>query len=98
MSGLIPHHELLLRERAVPLDLADFLYVDTAVGGVDRRNHVMLLCRFAWPPGAREVFTTYLRFTRDLQDYAATNPSPTTGRPPSVANYPGPAYAPRMVF
>lgn len=66
--------------------------MDTATGGAHNRNKVMKLSDFDPPVGALDVFTTYLRFTEDLLDYAEEHPSPTTGKP-SVAGYPGPALA-----
>ena len=70
----------------------DFHYADSAVGGVNKRNNVIDINTFE-PKGARDVFVTFLRFPEDLKVYAAANPSPTTGKPPSVSKYPGPAYA-----
>lgn len=72
---------------------SDFRYVDTAVGGAHNRNHVMALADFHPPPTAEDVFATYFRFTHDLVDYAARNPTVAPDKRPSVARYAGPASA-----
>src|SRR5829696_617509 len=71
----------------------DYQYVDTASNGPRNRNRVMPLDQFGPPRDAVDCYTTYLRFTEALLEYAEVTPSRTTGRPPSVAGYPGPAYA-----
>jgi len=68
-----------------------FVYVDTAVGGTHRRNHVMRAEDFSPPPGAIDCFATYLRFTDDLLAHAAAHR--TRGRNPSVAGCRGPSLA-----
>ena len=70
----------------------EYAYVDTAIGGAHNRNRVMRHSDFDPLVGTAGVFTTYLRFTKDLLDYTQGNLSPTTGKP-SVAGYPGPALA-----
>ena len=70
-----------------------FVYIDSAVGGARNRNHVMRLDDFRPPENASDCFTTFLRFPEDLFSYARSNASPSTGRPPSVAGYPGTALA-----
>lgn len=72
--------------------------VDTAIGGAWNRNNVMRQDDFQPPPDAADVFITPLRFTEDLVTYSSTNPSPTTGRRPSVAGYSGPAWASGVNF
>jgi hypothetical protein len=72
---------------------SDFAYVDTAVGGPQRRNHVVRLTDFAPPRDARDVFVTYCRFTRELVVYAEHNRSVAPHKRPSVAGYRGLAYA-----
>ncbi len=74
-----------------------FVYVDTATDGFYNRNRVMKLNEYSPPRGASDCFTTYLRFTEDLLDYTRDNISPTTGKP-SVAKYPGPAWATFLPF
>jgi hypothetical protein len=71
----------------------DFAYVDTAQGGVNCRNHVMRFTDFAPSPEQSDCFTTVLRFTEEFAHYTKTNPSPSTGEPPSVARYQGIATA-----
>jgi putative DNA primase/helicase len=74
----------------------EFVYVDTATGGVDRRNHVMRIDQYQ-PHAARpDCFTTWLRFTEDLKTYAAGNLNERGN--PSVKGYPGPAWADVLVF
>ena len=70
----------------------EYAYVDTATNGFWNRNKVMRLDEYRPPKDASDCFTTYLRFTEDLLDYTSSNISPTTGKP-SVAKYPGPAWA-----
>src|SRR4051794_17642195 len=72
----------------------NFVYVDTAIGGPQKRNRVLRIDEFCPAPGESDCYTTVLRFTQDFKDYAASNPSPSTGKPPSVAGYPGVAWAP----
>lgn len=76
---------------------AGFLFVDTAINGPQNRNQVMKIAEFDPPEGTPDVFTTYLKFTKNLQDYTEQNLSPTTGQP-SVAGYPGPALAEYVPF
>jgi hypothetical protein len=72
-------------------------YVDTAFGGANNRNNVMSLsaldAKLRSINDTPDCFKTVLRFTEELKDYAATNPSPKTGKPPSVSRFPGPAFA-----
>jgi hypothetical protein len=79
---------------AVPIMMAPgYDYVDTAIGGVRNRNRVMRRAAFAPSPDAVDCFTTYCRFTVEFAYYAEKHPSPSTGQPPSVAGYPGAAWA-----
>jgi hypothetical protein len=75
----------------------EFAYVDTAVFGVKNRNKVKPLGKFSPPSYAWDCFATWLRFREDLQDYTRENLSPQTGKP-SVAGYPGPAWAEFLPF
>lgn len=75
----------------------EYVYVDTATGGPHNRNHVMKLSEYRPAKSSTDCFTTYLRFTEDLLDYAQENPSPQTGKP-SVARFPGPALATFVPF
>jgi hypothetical protein len=77
---------------------AGYDYVDTAMNGARNRNRLMRREDFRPPAGAADAFTTFCRFTVDLARYAEKNPSPTTGKPPSVARYPGRAFAPFLPF
>src|SRR5262245_55098589 len=78
-------------------DLTGFDFVDTAIGGVAKRNHVMRTEDFARTlaahPGIADCFSTYIHFPESFALYVASNPSPTTGRPPSVAGYGGEGLA-----
>ncbi len=85
-----------IQEREPALD-GEYVYVDTAMGGVHNRNTVMKLSDFNPVAGVPDCFTTYLRFTEDLLDYTHSNLSATTGKP-SVAGYPGPALAEFLPF
>ena len=73
--------------------IAEFVYADTAVNGAFNRNRVMPLEEFDPPPGAKDVYTTYLRFTRELWEYAATNPNVEPNKRPSVKGFRGLALA-----
>lgn len=76
---------------------AGYEIVDTATNGLQNRNRVMKLSDFNLPAGTPDCFMTWLRFTEDLLNYTQENTSPTTGRP-SVAGYPGPAWAEFLPF
>jgi hypothetical protein len=68
--------------------LAEFRYVDTAVGGFDRRNNVMTVDEFRPRVGAVDCFRTYFQYTDDILAYMATHPN-GNGHP-SVKGYDGP--------
>lgn len=68
-----------------------FVYVDTAVGGANRRNRVVRADGFAPPPDGVDCFRTFLLFTKDLLRYMETNRNAKGD--PSVAGYPGPSLA-----
>lgn len=72
-----------------------FAYVDTATGGVNRRNRVLRLADYRPPPAIADCFATYFRFAADIVDYAAGHRHPRTGGP-SVAGYPGAAWTPSV--
>jgi hypothetical protein len=76
------------------VSVTGFDFVDTAIGGVQNRNRVMraadVPALIAASPKV-DCFTSVLRFTEDLARYAERNRSPSTGKPPSVSGYPGPA-------
>lgn len=73
---------------------AEYVYGDTAVGGVSNRNNVIPLADFR--PEGDDCFRTVFRFTEALKVYADAYKEridPKTQRPythPSVARYPGP--------
>jgi|SRR5215216_4553578 len=74
----------------------DYQYVDTAIGGTDRRNNVMRVSEYE--PGNRlDCFRTYCRFTEELKIDALGNVNPETGKP-SVAGYPGDAVTDIVPF
>src|SRR5688500_16909982 len=72
---------------------AAYSWVDTATHGAFHRNHIMPRADYNPNRGATDCYITWMRFSKELVDYAAANPSPSTGKPPSVAGYPGPAWA-----
>jgi hypothetical protein len=74
--------------------ITDFAYVDTAIGGPANRNRVMRLEDFSPPPDARDVYATYFRYTRELPDYANSNPIVAAKDRPSVKGFRGQAFAP----
>jgi hypothetical protein len=73
--------------------IAEFVYVDTAIGGASHRNRVMRREDLAPPPGASGVYTTYFHYTRELADYATTNPNVEPDKRPSVKWFRGTAFA-----
>jgi hypothetical protein len=82
---------------------AGFDFVDVAIGGVWRRNDVRKLNDLAALVTSRngtavDCFATFLRFSDELPKYAAKNPSRTTGKPPSVSGFTGPALATFVPF
>ena len=70
---------------------ADYLWVDTAMGGVNRRNHVMRREAFRPAVGAVDCYSTWALFTKDFFTYTQAHLSPQTGKP-SVGGYPGPCW------
>ena len=72
--------------------ITEFVYVDTAIGGVKHRNTVMTVADFAPKIGAREVYRTYFRYTDDILAYVAAHPN-AKGKP-SVMGYAGPVWTP----
>ncbi len=72
------------------MSATEFLYVDTAVGGVHNRNDVRRKDEFR-PNGQPDVFATYRRFTADFEEYTRNN-TQRTGEP-SVSGYDGPSLA-----
>jgi len=70
---------------------AAFVFIDTATGGVFKRNHVVAIDKFEPSCAAQDCFTTLLRFTDDLIDYMQTHRNKNGS--PSVAGYPGPGLA-----
>jgi hypothetical protein len=75
----------------------EYPYVDTAVFGVRNRNNVQRLNGFSPPSHAYDCYRTWHRFPAALLDYVQENRSPSTGKP-SVAGYPGPAWAEFLPF
>src|SRR5215218_2848764 len=73
--------------------ITEFVYVDTAVNGPFNRNRVMRLEDFSPSPDARDVYTTYFRYTRELPDYAENNPIVAPEDRPSVKGFRGQAFA-----
>lgn len=74
-------------------NLRDYIYADTAIGGLARRNHVVAVdaWRATLPAGAPDVFSTPIHFTKKLCDYLTTNRN-SKGNP-SVGGYQGDALA-----
>ncbi len=77
------------------MSATEFQWVDVAVGGVAKRNNPRRLSEFS-PNGTPDIYTTWRRFGPEFPEYVRTNPSPTTGKPPSVAGYNGPSVAPYL--
>lgn len=75
--------------------LDSYRYVDSAIGGANKRNHVIEIATFTPPAGARDVFTTYFLYPDAILDHLAVNRN-AKGEP-SVSGYNGPAYASRFV-
>jgi hypothetical protein len=73
--------------------ITDFVFVDTAINGAFNRNRVMPLTDFAPSATARDVFTTYFRYTHDLLDYAIHNLLVAPEKRPSVKGFRGVTFA-----
>jgi hypothetical protein len=71
--------------------LRRYAYVDTAIGGVSRRNHPMRLDTFRPPAGAADVYTTAVRYDEGLVQHWRSHRN-AYGRP-TVAGYRGMCYA-----
>jgi hypothetical protein len=71
-------------------------YVDTAIGGVANRNHVMRLAEFHPPAGADGVFATYFRYTRALKDWRDNHRNEYGN--PTVKGYRGACHAAFLPF
>jgi hypothetical protein len=80
----------------------NFGYVEAGLGPQFRfgRGLTGAVCYFPLPWQEKAPKNDYglsrHRFSSDLVDYAATNPSPTSGKTPSVAGYAGPAWTDRV--
>ena len=77
-------------------DDTDFVFIDTAIGGVNKRNNVKHIDDYN-PNGLTDCFRTYCRFTEELKTYATENINPETGKP-SIAGYPGDAMTDILPF
>jgi hypothetical protein len=58
----------------------------------------LLAAILAAHPGIADCFSTYVHFPESFARYVASNPSPTTGKPPSVAGYAGEGLALYLPF
>lgn len=74
----------------------EFVFVETASGGTDRRNSVMKLDEYQAPAYMADCFVSMLRFTEDLLNDSQIHTG-HRGRP-SVAGYRGPALAEFVPF
>ena len=63
----------------------EFKYVDTAIGGVHKRNHVVDVSEFRIPIGKTDCYRTYFRFGDDYKIYFEKHKT--------VAGYSGMCYA-----
>ena len=67
---------------AQPLTAADpspYAWVDTAVGGTNRRNRVCRIEAFTYPAGAVDCYATYLQYTDGLPEHAMANHGSVSG-------------------
>jgi len=80
----------------------EYAHVEVGLGPQFRRRRgtVVPIARLPAPGSTNAPVDDYgvsrLRFSQGLVDYAATNPSPTGGKPPSVAKYKGLAWTDRV--
>lgn len=73
------------------MDVQDeYRFVDTAIGGLDKRNHVKPVEEFV-PDSTTDCFTSAFRFSASFREWRNTHHN-EKGKP-TVAGYPGPAYA-----
>jgi hypothetical protein len=77
-------------------DVDQFVYIDTAVGGPNRRNNVVRFDRFEPPKGATDCYTTVHRFSAQLLDHMRRKKAQCGYL--SVSGFEGDAYAPRLPF
>jgi hypothetical protein len=73
--------------------LADYIYVDTAVGGVSHRNHVRRVGELA-PNGVAGVYASYQRATAELPEWVRTHRNKEGN--PTVAGFTGATWTPYL--
>lgn len=80
----------------------EYRFVEVAIGGKNRRNRVVSLeelgSLITSTNGTPDILASLLRYTDDFARYTETHPSPSTGKPPSVADYDGPSLATCLPF
>jgi hypothetical protein len=75
----------------VTVSLAEYVFVDTAVGGVNHRNHVQRVDEFRIN-GTPDCYASYQRATDDLVTWVATHRNKNGN--PTVAGFDKPTWAP----
>jgi len=85
----------------IPTDPSEYAYIETAIGGPNRRGHVERIENFTPSRHATDAYRSWLVFTRDLLAYSTDERRnrryAETGKP-SVAGYRGPARADFLPF
>jgi putative DNA primase/helicase len=76
-----------------PLEAFD--HIEYAIGAANHRNNICRFEDFTPPADAVDTFTTWFRYTDDLQAYLSTHHNAKGN--PSIEGYAGPAFAHRFV-
>ena len=59
-------------------DTGQYVFVDTAVGGLEHRNHPMRVDEFNPPVGNLDTFKTFLQYGQQLVEHQRVIPTPLT--------------------
>lgn len=77
-------------------ELAEFVYVDTALGALNRRNHVRRLTDLDLKEGGAERYISHRRATEALLDWTRTHTN-ANGQP-TIEGFPGEVWDPSLPF
>lgn len=78
------------------VELAEFVYVDTALGALNRRNHVRRLEDLDFKEGGAERYISHRRATSALLDWTRTHTN-ANGQP-TIEGYDGAVWDPSLPF
>ena len=77
-------------------DLAEFVYVDTALGALNRRNRVRRLEDLDFKEGGTERYISHRRATEALLEWTRTHTN-ANGQP-TIEGFPGEVWDPSLPF